>query len=536
MSALRKVWQSMSGRLLVLTVLFVMLAEILIFVPSVARFRHDFLIDKLDKGRLAALAALASSDGLVRPGLQMELLSQAGVLTVSIKREERRQLILSGPIDLMVGETFDVRDDGPITLIIDAIACAFQFQRRLITVKGESFAGQPDLEVVIDEAELKAAMLGYGGNIFVLSLIISAITATLVFVSVNRFLMRPIRRVIDSLVQFRDNPEDGGRIITPSGVSGEIGLAEWELAEQQRAVSKALQQKSRLAALGEAVAKINHDLRNILASAQLLADRLAESRDPAIERVGSKLVGSLDRAIRLCKQTLAYGRAEEPPPEFAQVEVAELASEIAMALDLREGGARQRAHAGAPLSANGAQETPTGRAKERRDAQIRADQDLQGGPEPAVANGAASQPVAFVNGAPDGLTAIADPDQLFRALLNLARNAKQAIEATGRSGVIAIEARRAPGAIEIDVVDNGPGLPEKARENLFKAFKGSVRKGGSGLGMAIAAELVRGQGGDLSLEESTGAGARFRIKLPDRAEGQGRPGASGGAANEGKPA
>jgi len=70
---------------------------------------------------------------------------------------------------------------------------------------------------------------------------------------------------------------------------------------------------------------------------------------------------------------------------------------------------------------------------------------------------------------------------------------------------------------EIEVVDDGPGLPPKAVENLFRPFRGSARAGGTGLGLAIARELIRVQGGDLRLAESGVHGARFAIELPERA-------------------
>ncbi len=541
MQALAGFSRSLSGKLLIFTVIFVMLAEILIFVPSVARYRRDFLLDKLDKAQIAVLSVQASAADGLHPDLEAELLRRSGVLSVAVAREGRRHLMLAAPTEGSVAVTFDLREGehDVLSLIIDALACAFQFEDRLIGVVGDTtLDGASQIHVVIEESTLKNAMLAYGWRIFLLSLVISGITAVLVFVTVHRFLVRPIRRVIDSLMSFREDPEDAGRIIAPSGARGEIGDAERELAEQQRAVAKALQQKSRLAALGAAVAKINHDLRNILASAQLLADRLAESRDPSIARIGPKIVGSLDRAIRLCKQTLAYGRAEEPPPEFARVDVGDLASEVAAALDLAETWTAGRVNGARGVEDALSRAPRPGAASARRSAQLEADAELQGGPNETPPAAAARDRIAFFNGVPGGLAAVADPDQLFRALLNLVRNAQQAIDATGKSGVIAIEARRLPGDVEIDVVDNGPGLPEKTKDNLFKAFKGSVRKGGTGLGMAIAAELVRAQGGELSLVASSADGARFRIRLPDRADpataAQGEGGGGRRAARRGK--
>jgi nitrogen-specific signal transduction histidine kinase len=122
--------------------------------------------------------------------------------------------------------------------------------------------------------------------------------------------------------------------------------------------------------------------------------------------------------------------------------------------------------------------------------------------------------------APTRFTVCADSDQLFRAIHNLARNAAQAIENHKDGlGEIALEARRVSEKagderVEIDIVDTGPGVPERAKENLFKPFQGSARPGGSGLGVAIAASLVKAHGGALALVENSEAGARFRISLP----------------------
>jgi signal transduction histidine kinase len=70
--------------------------------------------------------------------------------------------------------------------------------------------------------------------------------------------------------------------------------------------------------------------------------------------------------------------------------------------------------------------------------------------------------------------------------------------------------------VTIDVRDNGPGLPEKARAHLFQAFQGSARQGGTGLGLAVAHELVAAHGGSIRLME-TERGTQFRIEIPDRA-------------------
>lgn len=459
------IWHSLSGRLLFLTLVFVMLAEVLIFVPSVARFREDFLHERLEKGQIAALAAMEARGGMPSTELQRAVLKKAEVYSVVMDRNGRREPILMTPLPGMVAATYDLQQAGPLTLMGDAVTALFRTEPRFIRVRGRPPAGGGALvEVVLEESGLRAAMRAYGLRIFLISLVLSVLTAAMVFLSVNAFVLAPMRRVIDGVIRFREDPEDASRVLRPSGARGEIGQAERELALTQTEVVNALKQKSRLAALGEAVAKINHDLRNILATAHLLADRLEASKDPMVGVVGPKLLASLDRATRLCQQTLAYGKAEESPPDLRPIRVGDLAEEVGAALGLMG-------------------ET-------------------------------APNDIRFENRTAPDLMIEADADQIFRALLNLARNAHQALESAGEGGCIAVEARIEEGRALIDVVDDGPGLPEKARENLFKAFKGSVRRGGSGLGLAIAAELARGHGGALSLVETSERGARFRLILP----------------------
>ncbi|WP_204334103.1 hypothetical protein, partial [Klebsiella pneumoniae] len=74
-------------------------------------------------------------------------------------------------------------------------------------------------------------------------------------------------------------------------------------------------EKRRLAELGLSVSKINHELRNLLATAQLLGDRLGDGGDPNTRRLAPRLVATLDRAVRFCEATLAYGRATERHPQ-----------------------------------------------------------------------------------------------------------------------------------------------------------------------------------------------------------------------------
>lgn len=452
---------TLSGRFLALTVAFVMLAEVLIFVPSIARFRADFMNMRLEKAQIAALAQLAAED-MVTPALEKELLANAEVYNVVLRRDEVRQLVLSSEIPTPISDTFDLREAGPWELIRDAFACLLDPQNNIIRVIGYPVQSAGLLiEITMDSAPMRMAMLDYGGRILFLSALISVVTAFFLFLAVQRLIVLPIRRVVNHMTAYAEAPEDARRVIAPTSSVVELRDAEEAMQFMQTQLTGSLRQKERLAQLGGAVAKISHDLRNILTTAQLFADRIEGSADPMVARAAPKLVGSIARAVALCESTLAFGKAEEPSPTLRDIDLATLAEDVAEAEGLAgEGG------------------------------------------------------VMCLIEVPHGLTLHADYDQLFRVLSNLVRNARQAIEAAGGEGSIEISAGETAQEWWIRVGDTGPGLPEKAREHLFEAFQGGARKGGTGLGLAIAAELIRGHGGRLELARTDADGTEFMIHLP----------------------
>ena len=452
---------TLSGRFLILTVAFVMLAEVLIFVPSIARFRADFMAVRLEKAQIASLAQLAASD-MVSPELEAELLANAEVYNVVLRRDEVRQLVLSSQLPAPVSATYDLRAAGPWELIRDAMVCLMDPADDIIRVIGNPVQEAGLLiEITMDSAPMRDAMLDYGFRILLLSALISVVTAFLLFLAVQRLIVLPIRRVAQHMAAYAEAPEDARRVIAPMAQVEELREAEEAMQAMQRQLTGSLKQKERLAQLGGAVAKISHDLRNILTSAQLFADRLEGSADPMVARSAPKLVGSISRAVALCESTLKFGKAEEVAPAIRAIDLAALVSDVAEAEGLDEDGT-----------------------------------------------------VACLIEVPDGFHIMADAEQLYRVLSNLVRNARQAIEATGEGGTIEISASETADEWRIRVGDTGPGLPEKAREHLFEAFQGGARKGGTGLGLAIAAELVRGHGGSLDLARSDAEGTEFLIHLP----------------------
>jgi len=457
-------FRTLSGRFLLLTMVFVLLAEVMIFVPSIARFREDYLLSRLERAQIASLALLAS-DGVINDKLAEELLLTAGVHNVVLRRDERRELVLSSPIPGPLTGTYDLRDPSLFAQMRDGLQAMFSEDGTVIRVIGDPVqeAGLL-LEVTMSTAPLRDSLWTYAGRILWLSFVISLATAALLFLSVQRLIVMPIRRVVASMAAYAKAPEDAHSIIAPTARVTELREAEEALQHLQEDVTQALRQKERLAQLGGAVARISHDLRNILSTATLVTDRIESSSDPAVTRAVPKLLNSLNRAVNLCESTLAFGKAEEPPPRLTKFALRPMVDEIIET----------------------EQETET----------------------------SAPGLVEFLIDVPATMMLRADPEQMFRVLSNLTRNARQALVATGQPGSIEISAYEEDNDSVIRVIDTGPGLPQRARDNLFAAFQGGARKGGIGLGLVISAELVRGHGGRLELVRTGEEGTEFRIWLP----------------------
>ena len=323
----------LSGKLLVLTILFVMIAEVLIYVPSVANFRVVWLKDRLATAYTAALVLDAAPNGVVSDALAKRILDSIGARAVAMKMGSRHRMIAVDDMPPAVVATYDMRNVYAFDAVVDAFVTMLSNKKDVVRVVGPVPGGEY-IELVMDEQSLRRAMLRYSVDILLLSLLISAITAALVYLSLHYMFVRPMRRVTGNMIAFRADPENSDRVIVPSGRVDEIGTAERELATMQTELASMLHQKSRLAGLGLAVSKINHDLRNLLASAQLFSDRLAKIPDPGVQRFAPKLMHALERAIAFCQSTLSYGRLQEPPPDRRPIPLEPLVEEVHETLGL----------------------------------------------------------------------------------------------------------------------------------------------------------------------------------------------------------
>ncbi|PKR50282.1 sensor histidine kinase [Thalassospira povalilytica] len=479
--------KSLSARLLVLTVSFVMLAEVFVFAPSVARFRVDWLKAHLDSGYLAALALEATPDQMIPDDLEKELLSNAGIEAVILRREDRKLLLQRDDMPAKVDKNVNLTNFSIPMAVMEGLATLAQTEDRMLRVIGmPSMAPDFEIEILVHEKALTKAMRNFGWRVFGLSLMISFFTAGLVYFALNRLLVRPMRTLTHDMIRFRENPQDKSSLITPGLRDDEIGVARQELAIMQQDIQAMLNQRRRLAALGTAATKISHDLRNALATSMLMTEQLAKSQDDEVRAVVPRLLSSMERAVYISEQTLSFARETPAPRDLAKFTLIELIEEIRDQILLQKSENLMDGAAGRDL---GDKDEPC---------TARIDIDL-----------------------PDDVMLEADYDMLFRAFSNLIRNPLEAgadiVTVTWSNpiaGKTSDESDQSRSFIDVLIKDNGPGLPEKAIKNLFVPFAGSGRKGGTGLGLAIARELISTHNGELRLVATGPDGAVFGVKLP----------------------
>jgi len=454
----------LSARLLILTIFFAAFAGALTIPPAMLAFEKQWLLDRVRAAELASLAPEAAPNRVVSEQLKRELLASAGVEIVAISEEGIRRLVFSGPRTVQPPYVVDLRDNAPGLGLMAPFRTLLGPEGRRMRVMAEPRFRKADfIEFVARDTELKRALADYLGRLLLIVAFVSFMAGLLVFGALNLFLVRPMQRITNAMERFRADPEDPDARVQLSGRRDEIGRAEAELDRMQADLRAALNSRARLAALGEAVAKINHDLKNMLTSAQIASERLAALKDPKVTQALPRLERALDRAVKLATDVLAYGKTEVSPPEAKPVRLVAVLQGAAEEARLSDEGVRLVCDVG------------------------RAEQVL------------------------------ADPDQLHRILANLLRNAREAIEhqpERREPGRVCVTLDHTDELVVIRVADNGPGVPARAQERLFQPFAGSARPDGAGLGLAIARELALAHGGDLLLADSSGEGAVFELRLP----------------------
>ncbi len=461
-------FRGLSGRLLWLTVIFVMLAEILIFMPSIAGMRMNWLRDRLDTAAAAGIVIDGLQPAELPRAVQDDTLLATGTKVIALRKDGTSRLLAATEVPPEIDAQYDLSDTSLITSMRDALDVLILGGDRVMRVFGPVGESDMIIELVMTDNALRKDMLKYSKMMFLISLLISLITAVLIFVAINRMMILPIRRLTHGMQFFSEQPEDPSRVFSADRSRGELAVAGRHLASMQVELQRTLKQQKNLADLGLAVSKINHDMRNILASAQLMSDRLTDVEDPMVRSFAPKLLRTIDRAVGYTSEVLSYGQASEAAPRRRRINLAELCQEVRdmLAIDPETG-------------------------------------------------------IEFSDQIATELEIDCDGEQIFRVIHNICRNAVQALLAHDPADTqavrrITVSAHRLGSVVSITIDDTGPGMPRKARENLFSAFRGSARSGGTGLGLVIARELVLAHGGTIALVEKPGPGTQFRIEIPDR--------------------
>jgi signal transduction histidine kinase len=452
-------YRSLPIQLLLLTLGIVLITEVLVFTPDLARERRGWLRDRLEAAHVAAMAVVSASPGTIDQLARDKLLGLSMVKKIRLQGPGPLSVVLDATNGHQPDALIDMRREGGLASIREALTLLAGTGNRLVEVVDDSaFLPGAELGVVIEERRLRQDLQHFAVNLFWGSLLIAVITGGLLYGALLLLLIRPMRRITGSIAAFRADPEHATPLDAEQVsllADDEMARAGRELSAMQHELRAALWRNARLAALGTAVAKVSHDLRGILTPALLSAERLQLHSDPAVRRSGETLVEAVDRATDLVRRALDFAREGPPPPVLQRVLLAPLVDDVARNVAL--GG-------------------------------WTFDTDNRIDPSVQVA---------------------ADPNELFRVLVNLLRNAA---EAGARHAVV--KASACQNGVSVDIIDDGPGLPEAARTQLFRPFATSSRRGGSGLGLAIARDLTRAHGGDIVLARTGVDGTVFRLTLP----------------------
>ena len=451
-----------AGQLLLYTVGMVLLLVVLVFPLLISERRNEWLAARVNVAELVAAAAQSSPEHRASNDFSRIARERLFILSIIGDAGEKRETVLA-PEQPVTGTPVRMNMPDDLSLWFPDTLAHFTTseQRHLKLSFKPELTPYEEMEVIVSEATLREQLIAQAGGIILTALMFSILAGAIVYVTVYRLIVRPMQGIADSVTRFSEAPE-AAKIELPYGHSDEIRRVLVALETMQRTVSSALRQRKRLADLGEAVAKISHDLRNSLSAAQILSDGLADSNDPHVRDAAPRLERAIQRSITLAEATLKYGRSETPLPNLRSLPFKPAIDE-------------------------------------------------------AMAEGSAGWPGVTVRVAcPDDLQVIADDDHLHRIITNIVRNAAKAITsrpAGSEAGLVVAEARLAGDQIVLTISDNGPGVPKAVIAKLFQPFSRAGSDGGTGLGLAIARELARGMGGDLELVAAGPTGSAFALTL-----------------------
>lgn len=273
-------------------------------------------------------------------------------------------------------------------------------------------------------------------------------------------------------VPLRTAGKSTGVLLVAAGPRRELTAADYRLLLtlsslasaqlEHAALTESNARRRELAAIGQLTSAIVHDLKNPLTAIRGFAEMIQVDHVPAQEHaaLASEIINNADRIWGMVEEILHFARGSGPALTLQQVTGPELTARYQRVLRL---GTSSR---------------------------IRLEVDLAGLG-----------------------TMTLDPDRFERVLVNLVRNASEAIAGTGCVRVMGSAPAQAP-EVQIVVEDDGPGISEELRSSLFDLFVTSGKPGGTGLGLAIVKQIVEQHQGTVMVTSKPGQGARFVITLP----------------------
>ena len=455
----------LSGKLLVWTIIFVLVAELLIFIPSAAIYRQTWLTERAKSAGLLTLAIEGVPNYEGGAMLSERYMQDTDVSMVVQKRGGMSQVVLGMPPGDVKIITVDLRAKRRLPLFLDSFQDFFGDGHAYIRILSvPTVDGVEALEVLVPQRALKQAMHDYSKRILLWSLAISVLTGLMIYAALSLIIVKPIRKLARGLASFRQEPH---KRVAPgqdrlSLRKDEIGQLERQFSDMKIGVRAAFKQQERLATLGMAMAKINHDLRNVLTSTQLISDRLANDPDERVRGMGERLVRAVGRGVKLCEATLSFSQSVEEKPELRPVRIAALIGEAA---------------------ADATEEYKS-----------------------------TLKTIKFKNKVDTNLGVMVDPDHTYRISHNLFRNALEAMQKS-EAPALHVDVEIIDDKASFKISDTGPGIASNIQKSLFKAFTSGANKGGTGLGLTISRELARAQGGNLVLQNTSESGTIFVLSL-----------------------
>jgi two-component system, NtrC family, sensor histidine kinase HydH len=316
--------------------------------------------------------------------------------------------------------------------------------------------------VFVQHREEALAPIQRMGMIFIGLLMVTLILASFIAIPVARTISAPLVKLTEFAHRFMRSPSN---LKPPTGGPAEIATMSRAFAQMIEDLEHSKEQLTRaakLAVVGEMAAAMSHEVRTPLgilrSSAQVLL------REPALTQEGKEVCGFIiSETERLNKLVSTLIESARPRlPEFSPTNLSELTQQAV--------------------------------------AMLRAQADKKS--------------VALLYEAEPEVMIACDQEQIMQVLLNLLLNAIQILDEGGK---IEVTVRQLSKHVEIKVADNGPGIAEEQRSQVFDPFF-SKRSGGIGLGLAVVRQIVNAHHGEISVGESDMQGAEFRVLLPNLKE------------------